>query len=178
MVYSHSYRDSKDCFPSLGDLKIPLFANSPACPTPPPGLVGGLAGGATVFGVRSSLSSPESSSPFKLGSCHYHFSGAKSIVNAASPTKNQFNKLSQNIQSSAPEPSDALKWLRSTATSHAALFPGAQSYVDSAFNGFDKVQVNHGKEVEEIVNNAYKELKAATKSGMSVETASKSREIL
>ncbi|KAG0646601.1 hypothetical protein D0Z07_7568 [Hyphodiscus hymeniophilus] len=127
------------------------------------GLVGGLAGGAIVFG---------------LGYSYYHFSGAKSIVNAASSTKNQFSKLTQNIQDSAPEPNEALKWLRSTATSYAAFIPGAKSYVDSAFNDLDKVQANHGKEVEDIVNNAYKELKQATKSGMSVETASKTWEIL
>ena len=71
-----------------------------------------------------------------------------------------------------------MKWLRSTATSYAAFIPGAKSYVDSAFNDLDKVQANHGKEVEVIVNNAYKELKSATKSGMSVETASKAWEIL
>ena len=50
--------------------------------------------------------------------------------------------------------------------------------MDSAFDDLDKVQQNHGKEVENIVNNAYKELKNATKSGMSVETASKTWEIL
>jgi ABC-type transporter Mla subunit MlaD len=72
-----------------------------------------------------------------------------------------------------------LKWLRSTATSYAAFIHGAKSYVDSAFNDLDKVQAKHGKEVDDIVNNAYKELKAATKKGgMNVETASKTWEIL
>lgn len=50
--------------------------------------------------------------------------------------------------------------------------------MDSAFDDLDKVQQSHGKEVENIVNNAYEELKDATKSGMSVETASKTWEIL
>lgn len=71
-----------------------------------------------------------------------------------------------------------MKWLRSTATSYAAFIPGAKAYVDSAFNDLDKVQANHGKEVEEIVNNSYKELKDATKKGMTMETATKTWEIL
>lgn len=71
-----------------------------------------------------------------------------------------------------------MKWLRSTATSYAAFIPGAKAYVDSAFNDLDKVQAKHGKEVEEIVNNSYKELKDATKKGMTMETATKTWEIL
>jgi len=100
------------------------------------GLVGGIAGGALVFAA---------------GYGYYHFSGAKTIVNAASNTKAQFQKLTQNIQSQAPEPNEALKWLRSTASSYAAFIPGAKSYVDTAFDDLDKVHAKHSDEVEEIV---------------------------
>ncbi|PBP19632.1 hypothetical protein BUE80_DR009664 [Diplocarpon rosae] len=127
------------------------------------GLVGGIAGGALVF---------------LGGYSYYHFSGAKSIVNAASSSKAQFQKLTQGIQDSAPEPNEALKWLRQTTQQYAALIPGARSYVDSAFNDLDKVQAKHGDEVDKIVNKSYAELKEATKSGMSMETAVKSWSIL
>ncbi|KAI9048885.1 hypothetical protein LZ554_006739 [Drepanopeziza brunnea f. sp. 'monogermtubi'] len=120
------------------------------------GLVGGLAGGALVF---------------LGGYSYYHFSGAKSIVNAASASKAQLQKLTQGIQDKAPEPNEALKWLRSTTQQYAALIPGAKGYVDSAFNDLDKVQAKHGEEVDKIVAESYKELKEATKSGMSMETA-------
>jgi hypothetical protein len=119
-----------------------------------------------------------SSNILKAGYGYYHFSGAKRVVDTASSTKKQFQKLTQNIQDKAPEPNEALKWLRSTATSYAAFIPGAKTYVDSAFNDLDAVSANHGDEVEEIVQNAYKELKEATKSGMSIETATKSWEIV
>ncbi|KAH7418168.1 hypothetical protein BKA64DRAFT_653734 [Cadophora sp. MPI-SDFR-AT-0126] len=127
------------------------------------GLVGGLAGGSLVF---------------LAGYGYYHFSGAKSIVNAASTSKAQLQKLTQGIQDSAPEPNEALKWLRSTTSQYAAFIPGAKPYVDSAFNDLDKVQAKHGDEVDKIVNNAYKELKAATKTGLSMETAVKAWSIL
>lgn len=46
------------------------------------------------------------------------------------------------------------------------------------FNDLDKVQAKHGDEVDKIVMNTYNDLKAASKSGMSMETATKSWEIL
>jgi hypothetical protein len=114
----------------------------------------------------------------QAGYSYYYFSGAKSIVNAASSTKSQFDKLTSDLQKSTPEPNEALKWLRNTAMSYAAFIPGAKGYVESAFNDLDKVQEKHGKEVEEIVNKAYADLKDASKSGMSMETAAKSWEII
>lgn len=71
-----------------------------------------------------------------------------------------------------------MKWLHSTATSYAAFIPGAKGYVDSAFKDLEKVQQKHGQEVDDIVQSAYKDLKDATKSGMSMETATKSWEIV
>lgn len=50
--------------------------------------------------------------------------------------------------------------------------------MDSAFRDLEKVQAKHGHEMDEIVNTTYKELKEASKSGMSMETAAKSWEII
>ncbi|KAL3420733.1 hypothetical protein PVAG01_07178 [Phlyctema vagabunda] len=127
------------------------------------GLVGGLTGGAIVFAA---------------GYTYYHFSGAKTLVNAASSTKAQFEKVSKSMKDSAPEPNEALKWLRNTAQSYAAFIPGAKSYVDKAFNDLDKIENKHRGELDKIASNAYTELKDATKSGMSVETAQKTWEIV
>ncbi|TVY88575.1 hypothetical protein LAWI1_G006277 [Lachnellula willkommii] len=127
------------------------------------GLVGGLAGGALVFAA---------------GYSYYHFSGAKSIVNAASATKSKFKSLTNSVSESAPEPNEALKWLRSTATSYAAFIPGGKSYVDTAFKDLDAVQEKHGPEVEKIVAKAYGDLKEVSKNGLSMETVTKSWEVL
>ncbi|CZT49252.1 uncharacterized protein RSE6_10066 [Rhynchosporium secalis] len=127
------------------------------------GLVGGLAGGGLVF---------------LAGYGYYYFSGAKTVVNAASASKAQFQKLTQGISDAAPEPNEALKWLRNTTQQYATFIPGAKPYVDSAFNDLDKLQAKHGKEVDQIVNKTYTDLKAATKSGMSMDTAVKAWNIL
>lgn len=109
---------------------------------------------------------------------YYHFSGMKTVVKTASASKARLQKLTQGIQDAAPEPNEALKWLRNTTSQYAAFIPGAKPYVESAFNDLDKVHAKHGDEVDKIVTNAYDELKDATKSGVSMDTAVKAWSIL
>ena len=127
-------------------------------------LVGGMTGGALVF---------------LAGYGYYHFSGAKTLVNTAHDTKAKFDLISNKMKSAAPEPNEALRWLRQTATSYAAFIPGAKGYVDSAFDDLDAIRNKHGDEVDRIVSQAYDELRAVShEKGMSVETAQAAWEIL
>ncbi|KFZ11776.1 hypothetical protein V502_07388 [Pseudogymnoascus sp. VKM F-4520 (FW-2644)] len=127
------------------------------------GVVAGIAGGALVF---------------SLGYGYYHYSGAKTIVDGAAATKKQFRNITSSMKDSAPEPNELLKWFRSTVTSYAAFIPGAKSYVDSAFNDLDKIEQKHRGKVDEIVREAYSDMREATKSGLTIETAHKTWEIL
>ncbi|KFY49080.1 hypothetical protein V495_00765 [Pseudogymnoascus sp. VKM F-4514 (FW-929)] len=127
------------------------------------GVVAGIAGGALVF---------------SLGYGYYHFSGAKTIVDGAAATKKQFRNITSSMKDSAPEPNELLKWFRSTVTSYAAFIPGAKSYVDAAFNDLDKIEQKHRGKVDEILREAYSELREATKGGLTIETAQKTWEIL
>jgi len=101
------------------------------------------------------------------------------LVNTAHQTKTYFESASKQLKESAPEPNEALKWLRQTATSYASFIPGGKSYVDTAFNDLDAIRAKHGSEVDEIVKSAYTQLRDVTKEkGMSVETAQKAWEII
>lgn len=82
------------------------------------------------------------------------------------------------MKEKAPEPNELLKWFRNTATSYAAFIPGAKSYVDAAFNDLDAIEQKHRGELDKLVTNAYNDMREATKSGMTIETAQKSWEIL
>lgn len=126
-------------------------------------VTGGIAGGLLVFAG---------------GYTWYHLSGTKSLISTAQQTKTQFEKYAASAKASAPEPSEALQWLRQQATSYAGFIPGARGYVDTAFNDLDEVRAKHGDEVDKIVSEAYAELKDAGKDGLSLETATKSWEIL
>lgn len=82
------------------------------------------------------------------------------------------------MKEQTPEPSELLKWFRGTVTSYAGFIPGAKPYVDSAFNDLDKIEQKHRGEVNDIISKAYSELQDATKSGLSLETAQKTWDIL
>lgn len=129
-----------------------------------PALIGGVAGGAITF---------------LGGYTWYHFSGVKTFVNTMHETKSYFDKATKQLKEATPEPNEALKWLRQTATSYAAFIPGASGYVNSAFDDLDAIRNKHGEEVDKIVKEAYTELKAVTQEkGMSIETAQKAWDIL
>ncbi|ESZ99609.1 hypothetical protein SBOR_0020 [Sclerotinia borealis F-4128] len=128
------------------------------------GFAAGVAGGAVV-----------------LAGCYtyYQFSGAKTVVNAYSSTKNQFHKATSALSEKAPEPNQAIKWLRNATSSYAAFIPGAQSFLDGAFNDIEKVQEKHGKEVDDIVNKTYADLKdISKKGGVDMQTAVQGYNIL
>lgn len=75
------------------------------------------------------------------------------------------------MKESTPEPNEALKWLKQTATGYASFIPGGKSYVDTAFKDLETIQKNHSGEVDEIVNKTYEQLKSISGKGMSVQTA-------
>ncbi|KAI4121542.1 MAG: hypothetical protein LQ338_006311 [Usnochroma carphineum] len=126
--------------------------------------IGGLAGGAVVF---------------LGGYTWYHFSGAKTLINTAHQTNATLQKYTQQFKDSSPEPGEALRWLRSTAQSYAGLIPGARGVVDTFFDDIDAIQKKHGPEVDNIIREAYNELKGTVSSGgMDVASAQKVWEVL
>lgn len=126
-------------------------------------LLGGIAGGATVFGI---------------GYGYYHWSGAKSVITTAKQAKQQVEAYKQQFKQSAPEPSEALGWLRQTANSYAAFIPGGRGYVDTIMNDIEAVQQKHHDEVNQIIKEAYNDFKGLSNEGLSAATAQKAWEIL
>jgi len=141
------------------------FASDTAEVAKPAGsaLVGGLTGGAIVLAA---------------GYGYYHFSGAKTLVNTAHSTKAQFDQLTESLKKSTPEPNEALKWLKQTATSYASFIPGGKHYVDTAFKDLETIQEKHSGEVDEIVSKTYDQLKATSAKGMNIQTANEAWGIL
>jgi len=128
-----------------------------------PALIGGLAGGGVAL---------------LGGYAWYHFSGAKTLVQTSKSAKSYFDAAGNKLKESAPEPNEALEWLRSTATSYAAFIPGAKGVVDASFNDLDAIRKKHGDEVDKIVREAYGELKEASGKGMSVQAAAEAWAII
>ncbi|RHZ44850.1 uncharacterized protein CDV56_103101 [Aspergillus thermomutatus] len=127
-------------------------------------LIGGIAGGAVTFAA---------------GYTWYHFSGAKKLIQTANQTQEYYNQAKKTVAQKTPDPDEAFGWLRDTAKSYASWIPGAKPYVDRAFDDLEEIKRKHGKEFDDIVGNAYKELREATKKGsLDMNTAVKIRDIL
>ncbi|KAL4901994.1 hypothetical protein BDW74DRAFT_66554 [Aspergillus multicolor] len=121
---------------------------------PSPGSSGALAGGAAGGAVALSI-----------GYAWYHFSGAKTAVRTVKETQDYANSLKQGLVRNAPEPDKALQWLRETASGYAAWIPGARGYVDTLFDDLETIKGKHGEEFDNIVKDAYKEMKDLSKKG-------------
>ena len=99
-------------------------------------------------------------------------------MNTARQTQDAFKSYGKRFKESSPDPNVALEWLRSTAKSYAAFIPGASGYVDGLFDDLDAVRHKHGKEVDNIIREAYAELKGISQEGMSMTAAQKAWDIL
>ena len=113
-----------------------------------PAIMGGIAGGSLVLAV---------------GYGYYHTSGMKTMVQTSKQAKKYFQESTQKVKDQAPEPGEASKWLRETAQSYAALIPGGKTYVNAAFDDLDKISEKHGDKVNEIIQDAYSEIRDTTK---------------
>lgn len=129
-----------------------------------PAIIGGITGGALVFAAAYG---------------YYYMSGARTAVNSLHSTKKYFDDSVKKLQDSAPEPNEALKWLRETSLSYVAIIPGAKGYVNTAFDDLDIIRSKHGEEVDKIVKQTYDEVKSVSqKGGVSMDTAGKVWSIL
>ncbi|KAK5253939.1 hypothetical protein LTS06_001745 [Exophiala xenobiotica] len=126
-------------------------------------LMGGLAGGATAL---------------LIGYSWYHFSGAKSVVNSVHQAKSYVNSAFKKTTEAAPEPNQAVEWLRDTVKSYTKMIPGASKYVDSALEDLEKIRQKHGEEVDQIIKETYNELKDTTNKGFSVEAVSQAWDVI
>ncbi|KAF2671176.1 hypothetical protein BT63DRAFT_477707 [Microthyrium microscopicum] len=126
-------------------------------------LIGGVAGGAVA-----------------LGGCYawYHFSGAKTLVNAAHETKDYFQTAQKRLTEQAPNPNEALRWLRQVSTYYAGFIPGASGVVNSTMDDLDKVHEKHKDEVDKIIQDAYTDLQKVSEKGMNMAAATQAWEVL
>lgn len=114
-----------------------------------------------------------------VGYIFYRQSGARDVVLASKTAKGYVQSASQKIKEQTPEPNEALQWLRQAAQSYAAFIPGAKGYVDSAFDDLDAIRAKHGEEVDNIVREAYEEMRQVLGRGdMSLVTAHKTWDVI
>ena len=130
-------------------------------------VTGGLVGGGAALAVTYAW---------------YHFSGAKSAVQTAQQAKeyltNATDSLKIKFEDKTPDTNEAIQTLRETANKYASFVPGGRGYVDAAFDDLESVRKKHGDQVDNIVREAYGELRDVPKNGLSLETVSSGWDVL
>lgn len=130
-------------------------------------LTGGLAGATAALAI---------------GYGWYHFSGAKTAMQTAQQAQGYIdsakNSFKVQLQDKTPETGQAIEQLKSVALSYAGWVPGGRDYVETAFKDIDAIKNKHGEEVENIVREAYEEIRNVSKKGANMETASETYSVL
>ncbi|OSX66568.1 hypothetical protein POSPLADRAFT_1031540 [Postia placenta MAD-698-R-SB12] len=107
----------------------------------------------------------------------YHFSGAKTAVDASKAAANYYQETKRAIAENAPKnPNEVIEFLRKTTKSYAGLIPGASSYIDSTFDTLDQLHKTHGDDVNRVLQEGYDDIHKIIQesgNGVSVETGMK-----
>jgi len=113
----------------------------------------------------------------------YQFSGLSTAVGYSKQAKSYIdgttNQLKAQFKDKTPDDSsEVIQALRDTANKYARWLPGGKQYVDKAFDDLEKIRQQHGGEVDNIVKEAYGELRDASKKGMNFDALSDVWDIL
>lgn len=127
------------------------------------GAVGGLVGGLALYGVF--LLTPS-------GKMH------RTINKGAKEVHKKYDEAAKKLQSQTPNVDQAIQYMKEFAYSYVAWVPGGRQYVDIVFKDVETLKENQRDEVNQIVSDAYKQFQGLSKSGLSMETASKAYNIL
>ncbi|KAI0455569.1 hypothetical protein F5B21DRAFT_470872 [Xylaria acuta] len=127
------------------------------------GAAGGLVAGLTLYGVY--LMTPS-------GKTH------RTINKGVREVNQKYNEAAKKLQSQTPDTDGAIEYMKEFAYSYVAWVPGGRQYVDTVFKDVETLKQNHREEVDRIVSDAYKQFQELSKSGLSLEAASKAYNIL
>ncbi|KAI8952801.1 hypothetical protein F4801DRAFT_188937 [Xylaria longipes] len=127
------------------------------------GAAGGLAAGVALYGVY--LMTPSGKMQRQVNK------GVKEI-------NQKYNEAAKKLQGQTPDMDGAIKYMKEFAYLYVAWVPGGRQYVDTVFKDVETLKENHREEVNQIISDAYKQFQELSKSGLSLEAASKAYNIL
>jgi ABC-type transporter Mla subunit MlaD len=103
---------------------------------------------------------------------------ARTINKTAIEANKKYQEAAKTLQDSTPNADQAIDYLKNFCYTYVAFIPGGRKYVDAAFEDIETVRKNHKDEVNNIVNDAYKQFQELSKTGLSLESLSKAYDIL
>ncbi|KAG7417693.1 hypothetical protein DER46DRAFT_588614 [Fusarium sp. MPI-SDFR-AT-0072] len=127
------------------------------------GIAGGFVGSAIFYGIYSYTPAGRA---------------ASGINKAAKEAQQKYEAAAKKLQKNTPDADQAVNYIKEFAYSYVGWIPGGRAYVDAAFKDWEKVRENNKDEADKLVNDAYKQFQDLSKSGLSLETASKAYDVL
>ncbi|KAG8669529.1 hypothetical protein FPOAC2_08862 [Fusarium poae] len=127
------------------------------------GIAGGFVGSALFFGIYSYTPAGRAVS---------------SVNKVALEAQKKYDAAAKKLQEKAPDADQAVNYIKEYAYSYVGWIPGGRAYVDAAFQDWEKVRENNKDEADKLVNDAYKQFQDLSKSGLSMETASKAFDVI
>lgn len=128
------------------------------------GLAGGVAAASLIYGVY--YVSPSG----KL---------LRGINKGSKEASKKYKEASQKLQEASPDADQAIDYIKKFCYSYVTWLPGGRQAVDAAFKDVETLRKNHRDEVNQIVNDGYRQFQDLAKKGdLSLETASRAFEIL
>jgi hypothetical protein len=127
------------------------------------GIAGGFVGSAIFYGIYS------------------YTPAGRAASNINKVTKEAYQKYeaaAKKLQQKTPDADQAVNYIKEFAYSYVGWIPGGRAYVDAAFQDWEKVRENNKDEADKLVNDAYKQFQDLSKSGLSMETATKAYDVL
>ncbi|RYP69102.1 hypothetical protein DL770_008309 [Monosporascus sp. CRB-9-2] len=102
----------------------------------------------------------------------------RSINKGSKEASKKYQEASRKIQSTTPDADQAINYIKEFCYSYIAWVPGGRQAVDTVFEDVDVLRQNHHDEVNQLVNDAYRQFQDLSKSGLSMETPSKAFDII
>lgn len=127
------------------------------------GVAGGLVGAAIFYGAYSYTPAGQA---------------ASKLNKAAKEANSKYQEAAKKLQENTPSADQAVDYIKQFAYSYVGWIPGGRAYVDAAFEDWETVRKNHKEEADKIINDAYKQFQEVSKSGLSMETASKAYDVI
>lgn len=127
------------------------------------GIIGGVAGAALFYGIYSFTPAGRT---------------ASKLNKAVKEAEKKYQEAAKKLQANTPSSSQAVDSIKQFAYSYVGWIPGGRAFVDAAFKDWETVRKEHADEADKIVNDAYKKFQEISKSGLSLETASRAYDAL
>ncbi|RYP79945.1 hypothetical protein DL769_002704 [Monosporascus sp. CRB-8-3] len=102
----------------------------------------------------------------------------RTINKGSKEASKKYQEASQKLQSTTPDADQAINYIKEFCYSYVTWVPGGRQAVDTVFKDVDTLRQNHRDEVNQLINDAYRQFQDLSKSGLSMETASKAFDIL